>query len=823
MPQSRIESLLDAMTPEEMIALLAGRDSWTTTPLERLGIPAIKVTDGPNGARGGGAFVGGVPAAAFPVGIALGATWNVDLVREIGADIAREAKSKGARVLLAPTVNLHRSTLNGRNFECYSEDPHLSAELCVGYIEGVQSRGIGATVKHFIGNESEYRRTTMSTDVDERTLREIYMPPFEAAVKRAKTWCIMTSYNRLDGTYVSERADLVNGVLKREWGFEGVVMSDWFGTRSTEQALNAGLDLEMPGPPRLRGEKLVEAFRRGLTSREALRESARRMLRLIEHAGAFEDPAIPEERAEDLPPTRALIRRAGAEGMVLLKNDGVLPLVLKHGAKIAVLGPNAGIAQAMGGGSAQLTPHYLVSPLEGLKAALPGVQFLHEAGADNRRLIAPMTGETTASFFEGGEGTGVATATRTSQDGFFMFFGRAEPDIDLTDFRAEVRSRQTASTSGDFVFSLISSGPTRMFVDDETVVDNSNFAYGDEWFGTASDEIRGVRKLEAGRSYDVRVEWRPPATREGRGLTLLRIGMQRIVGDLDMDRAVAAAREAEAAIVFVGLTSEWDGEGKDRPNLDLPARQNELIAKVAAVNAKTIVVVQSGCPVLMPWIDKVAAVVQAWYPGQEVGNAIADVLTGGAEPGGRLPQTFPRRLEDDAARLNYPGEGDHVRYGEGVFIGYRHAEKLKIEPLFPFGFGLSYTRFHAGTLKLSPAKIAAGGEFVASIDVTNIGERAGSTVVQFYVEDEHASVSRPAKELRGFVKLHLEPGETRAAKVTLDMRALAFFEAARKAWVAEAGAFRIHAGFSSAEIVAAERVELTSTWIDDSPALAVGA
>src|SRR5271166_3652805 len=371
MPDLKIEAFLDAMTVEEQISLLAGKDFWTTVPIARLGIPSIKVSDGPNGARGGGAFVGGVTSAAFPVGIALAASWNVELVAEIGGALAKEAKSKGARVLLAPTVNIHRSTLNGRNFECYSEDPFLAGELAVAYIAGLQANGVGATIKHFVGNESEYQRTTMSSDIDERTLREIYMPPFEAAVKRAKTWALMTSYNRLDGTYVSERAEIVNGVLKSEWGFDGVVMSDWSGTKSTAEAMNGGLDLEMPGPARYRGEKLLEAHRDGKVSAQALREASMRLLRLVDRVGAFDDPVIPPERADDRPEVRALIRRAGAEGAVLLKNNGVLPLQPEAGSTIAMIGPNAATAQIMGGGSAQINPHYRVAPLDALRDSVP--------------------------------------------------------------------------------------------------------------------------------------------------------------------------------------------------------------------------------------------------------------------------------------------------------------------------------------------------------------------------------------------------------------------------------------------------------------------
>ncbi len=816
MAEDRINALVDAMTVEEKVALLAGKDAWTTVPIPRLGIPSIKVSDGPNGARGGGAFIGGVAAAAFPVAISLSSSWDVDLVGEIGAALAGEARSKGARVLLAPTVNMHRSTRNGRNFECYSEDPHLSSEIAVAYIEGLQSRGVGATVKHFIGNESEYERHTMSSDIDERALREIYMPPFEAAVKRAKTWALMTSYNRVDGTYVSERADLVNGVLKTEWAFDGAAMSDWYGTQSTEEAIAGGLDLEMPGPPRFRGEKLMEAYRKGKVEDSALREAALRVLRLIERVGAFDDPEIAPERADDRLEVRALIRRAGAEGMVLLKNDGALPLALKPGSTLAIVGPNAKTAQIMGGGSAQINPHYRVAPYEALRAALPdGVSLGYELGADNRRLAALYEGEVEIDYFVGREFKGPPVHSVESPEGVFMFFGLERPGFPPNDFSARMRSRYVAQAAGEVEFGLVSSGPARLLIDGQCVIDAWDFKPGKEYFNSACDEVRSVRRLEAGRSYDIVVEYAALPMPPGLGVTVLRFGMSPVLGDAAIERAVAAAKSADAALLFVGLTGEWDGEGMDRPDIDLPHRQNELIERVAAANPNTIVVLQSGSPVAMPWLGEVAAVLQAWYPGQEAGNSIADVLLGKAEPGGRLPQTFPQRLEDDPTVINYPGERGHVRYGEGVYIGYRYYEKKEIAPLFPFGFGLSYTQFRLDRLTLSHERIGPGETVTATVEATNVGQRAGSTVVQIYVADEKASVSRPAKELAGFAKLRLAPGETGKADVVLDMRRLAFFDVAVKAWTAEAGRFTVLAGFSSADIAARAAFALTATWIDD--------
>ena len=388
--ETRIAGLVDAMTLAEQVSLLAGADFWSLPAIERLRIGRLRVSDGPNGARGGGSLVGGVKAAAFPVGIALGATWNPALAQEIGVALADEVKSKGAHVLLAPTVNIHRSVTNGRNFECYSEDPVLTAALAVGYITGLQSQGIGATIKHFIGNESEVQRTTISSEIDERTLREVYLLPFEAAVKRAGVWAVMSSYNRLGGTYTSEHGWLLNTVLRGDWGFDGVVMSDWFGSHATAETVNNGLDLEMPGPSRDRGDKLVAAVASSAVSAATVRGAALNILRLMARTGALDDHRPHVEQAIDDPAHRALIRRAGAEGAVLLANDGILPLA--PGAKIAVIGPNARVAQIMGGGSAQINAHYRVSIWDGLSASLGVAALIHAAGCRSDRFQPVLQG-----------------------------------------------------------------------------------------------------------------------------------------------------------------------------------------------------------------------------------------------------------------------------------------------------------------------------------------------------------------------------------------------------------------------------------------------
>ncbi|MDK4735136.1 glycoside hydrolase family 3 C-terminal domain-containing protein [Rhizobium sp. CNPSo 3490] len=788
-----IDSILDEMTLEEQVSLLSGADFWTTVPVERLGVPKIKVTDGPNGARGAGSLVAGVKATCFPVAIALGASWNPDLVRQMGVALARQAKSKGAAVLLAPTVNIHRSGLNGRNFECYSEDPMLTSELAVAYIEGVQSEGIAATIKHFAGNESEIERQTMSSDIDERTLREIYLPPFEQAVRRAGVMAVMSSYNRLNGTYTSEHQWLLTKVLREEWGFDGIVMSDWFGSHSTAETINAGLDLEMPGPARDRGEKLVAAVREGKVEAATVRAAARRMLLLLERVGAFENKPDLTERAVDLPEDRALIRRLGAEGAVLLKNDGILPLAKTSLDRIAVIGPNAASARVMGGGSAQIAAHYTVSPLEGIRAALSNANSIsHAVGCRHNRLIDVFKGKITVEYFKGRGCKGTPLHVETVDKGEFFWFELPSGELDPADFSARMVMQYAPEESGQHVFGMTNAGLARLFVDGRLIVDgHDGWVRGENYFGTANDEQRGAVTLEAGRPYEIAVEYEPStANEEGINLIAVRFGVEKPLGAADIKVAVETARNADVALLFVGRDGEWDTEGLDLPDMRLPGRQEELIEKVAAANANTVVVLQTGGPVEMPWLGKVRAVLQMWYPGQELGNAVADVLFGEAEPGGRLPQTFPKALADNSAITGdpavYPGKNGHVHYAEGVFVGYRHHDISAVEPLFPFGFGLSYSRFRWGEPRLSAGEMDPEG-ITVSIDVTNTGDRPGSELVQLYVRSPLAKVERPDKELRAFAKLSLEPGETGTAVMKVLPRDLAYFDI-------EAGAFRAEPG-----------------------------
>ncbi|MBJ3785579.1 glycoside hydrolase family 3 C-terminal domain-containing protein [Devosia sp. MSA67] len=809
-----MDQLLRELTLEEKVSLLSGEDFWSVPAVERLGIGKLRVTDGPNGARGGGSLIGGVNSASFPVGIALGATWDVPLVTEIGAALADEVKSKGAHMLLAPTVNIHRSVTNGRNFECYSEDPILTAELAVGYINGLQGQGIGATIKHFVGNESEIERTTISSEVGERALREIYLFPFEHAVKKAGTWGVMSSYNRLNGTFTSEHNWLLATVLRDEWGYDGIVMSDWFGSHSTAPTVNSGLDLEMPGPPRDRGQKLIDAVKAGEVTQETLDKRVLAMLRLMDRVGSLDDHRPFVERADDRPEHRALIRRAGAAAAVLLKNHGILPLT--GNGSVAVIGPNAKTAQIMGGGSAQLNAHYRISPWQGLVSALGETRLSYAPGCTNHRFEPLLRGALTVEYFANQTLSGEPVHVGTMEDAQAFWIGQvAEGKVDPLHFSARISGAFTPEVSGEHRVGIYSAGFTKVFVDGRLVADAwTHWTKGRTFFEEGCDEVVGTLDLTAGHAHEIVIEF---ATKDFAtlGLAAFACGIGRPMGDAEISEAVAAARAAETAVIFIGRNGEWDTEGSDLDGILLPGRQNELVEAVAAANPRTVVVLQTGGPVEMPWVGNVAAILQAWYPGQEAGNAIADVLTGAAEPGGRLPQTFPVRWADNPAhsqdREVYPGLEGKVRYEEGIFVGYRHYDKLGMTPLYPFGFGLGYTDFSLSDLVIDDSAFESDGRLVVSLTATNTGARAGATVVQLYVSDDASGEPRPAKELKAFEKLHLQPGEQRSVTMLLDARAFAWYREKARHWLVEAGSFTIRVGQSSADLPLTGQVTRSTT------------
>lgn len=791
-----IDGLLAQLTLEEKTNLLAGSDLWHAAGVERLDIPSLKVSDGPHGVRGGD-LAGSVAAACFPCGTALGATWNPDLVQQVGAAIGDEAITKNVHVVLGPTVNLHRTPLAGRNFECYAEDPHLSARMGVAFVRGVQSRGVGACVKHFVCNDSEFERHTISSEVGERPLRELYLHPFEAVVQEADPWSVMTAYNRINGTYACDHP-LLGDVLRGEWGFRGFVVSDWFGMQSTEDSVRAGNDLEMPGPGRWRGDKLLDAVKAGRLDEKDLDACVRRMLEVRERAGILQGAVSDAEEAVDRPEHRAVARQAATESIVLLRNEGVLPFA---GVKtLAVLGPNAAQPVVIGGGSSKVAPHYGVSPLDGLSSR-PGVEVRYEPGCTNHKVMPVLSGDFQMDFFAGFEFEGEPLLSLSPHRIDFTWLGQFSDAVDPASFSVRIRGRVEPERSGEWTFGVSSAGRSRLLIDGRELIDNwTHQEKGSSFYGAGSTEK--TARIELDGPFEITLEY----SKEGAPvLGGLLVGCLEPIAPDAMERAEAAARESDAAVVVIGLNSDWETEGSDRADLSLPGRQLELAQRVAAANPRTVVVLNAGAPIADPLLDALPGLVTMWYGGQEAGNALADVLFGDACPSGRLPQTWPARLEDNPAHVNYPGERGRVVYGEGLFMGYRYYDKKDIAPRFAFGHGLSYTAFGYGELR---AELQPDGSVDVSIDVTNSGSSAGQEVVQLYVRDEDASVHRPDKELRAFAKLALEPGATKTARFTLDRRAFAFWDPEAHDWAVEPGAFELLVGSSARDVRSRARVEL---------------
>lgn len=596
-------------------------------------------------------------------------------------------------------------------------------------------------------------------------------------------------------------------------------MSDWFGLRSTVDAANNGLDLEMPGPTHWRGEKLIAAVESGEVDSAAIDAAARRILRLIVRSGVLDEPSRPPEQAIDRPEHRALLRTTAAEAIVLLKNDGdLLPLSPDHLTSIAIIGPNAKVARIHGGGSAQLAAHYAVTPYDGIVAQIGDrVRIGYELGCGNHRQLPLLTSGDglpesgfTFDLFDSLDLSGDAVHTTSTTSAEHWWIGKIVPGVSPMNFSGRLTTTLTPAESGTHAFSLTSAGLSRLLIDGQLVLDNwTNQTPSDNYFGFGSTEVRVDLDLTAGRPHQITVEY---SSGPQRGPKAIRLGYLAPIAPDAIARAAALAASSDVALLFVGLNADWEAEGYDRPHIDLVGDQVELIERVAAANPNTVVVLQSGSPLAMPWIDRVPTVLQAWYPGQECGNAIADILFGTANPSGKLPQTFPIRLEDNPAYLNYPGENGHLRYGEGLFVGYRYYDKKRIAPLFPFGHGLSYTQFAYSNLTLSADTVTPNQPLTVTIDVTNTGTRPGQDVVQCYVRDVTSRLSRPDKELKAFTKLTLAPGETQTASLTIDRRSLAYWDDAKHAWIAEAGDFDLLLGSSSADIRARVTICLTETF-----------
>ncbi len=798
-----IDDLINELTLAEKASLLAGADMWRTVPVDRLGIPAIQVSDGPNGVRGRDDNLGQT-SICFPVGVAMGATWNPALIEQVGAALAAQAHKKGAHVLLAPTVNIHRTPIAGRNFECFAEDPYLSGTIASAYINGLQKQGVAACIKHFVANDQEFERFSISSEVAERPLHEIYLEPFRIALEKANPWTVMSAYNRINGTYASEHDPLLHDLLKEKWGYDGLVISDWYGTYS-DNVPAGGLDLEMPGPARwMNPEKIVTAVRNGDLDEAVLDDKVRRLLRLIERVTTGRTPA---------PGDDGLPRKVAAEANVLLKNEGnLLPLDPIKPQTIAVIGENARWAQIMGGGSSQVNPVRAVSPLAGIQQRVgDAVNVAYTVGTLIHRLpplvepdwLTATTGEPglTLEYYHNLALSGQPAHTGVVGKSELSWFGTVNPFVDPRHFSLRLQGTLTVPESGDYRLHLWGIGQAQLFVDGNVVIDQME--------GDAEQATAVTLPLEANKPVSLLIEYITDPDSRWR---TLRLGcVPPMPADL-IQAAVDLAAQADVAVIVAGLTREWESEGFDRENMKLAGQQDELIARVAAANANTVVVLNAGSPLEMPWLDAVPAVLQQWYGGQDAGHALADVLFGDVNPSAKLPTTFPQRLQDNPAFINYPGENGQVHYGEGIFVGYRYYDKKEIAPLFPFGHGLSYTTFVYDNLRLNGTEFGPGDEITVQLEVTNSGSRAGQEVVQLYVRDEAARLVRPLQELKAFAKVGLQPGETKTVTLTLNQQSLAYYDPALDDWTTEPGDFAVLVGSSSRDI----RLCGQFTWVDET-------
>jgi beta-glucosidase len=802
--EQRVEAILKQLTLEEKIDLLGGTDGFFVRGVPRLNLPPLKMADGPMGVRNFG------PATAMAAGVGLAATWNPQLAERVGTEIGRDARAKGVHFLLGPGVNIYRSPTNGRNFEYYGEDPFLAARIAVGYIKGVQSQGVSATVKHYAANNSEFDRHNTDAVVDERTLREIYLPVFEAAVREARVGAMMDSYNLLNGEHASQNRHLLTEIARGDWGFEGLMMSDWFATYDGVAAVNAGQDLEMPGPAFMNRRTLLPAIESGQVAVATIDEHVRRILRTAARFGWLDrdqtEPSIPRFNQTG----RQAALQAAREGVVLLKNEGsLLPLDRKQLKSVLVVGPDAYPAVPVGGGSARVEPFAAVSFMEGISNALApsSVNVYYTRGLPTLAEMAQATTYTDAAangrpglkaeFYKTEEFKGEPAVTRNDQSVNYGSAGggpRAFPDGTLS---SRWTGYYTPREAGDYHVFLQSTGEDggfcRLYVDDKLLFDN--------WKVSRALLSTATIQLDA-RPHKILLEHRGHSSWLG---AKLRLGIVKR-GAAVSEEAKRMAAKADAVVVAAGFDPETESEGADR-TFSLPTGQDELINEMAAANKKTIVVITSGGGTDMSgWVERVPAVLQAWYPGQEGGTALAEILLGDVNPSGRLPVTFERRWEDNPVHASYyPASEDakRVEYQEGVFVGYRGYEKNNIKPLFPFGHGLSYTTFKYDNLKVAPVtttEATAGPTFEVSFDVKNTGSREGSDVAQVYVSDTHASVPRPPKELKGFSKVTLRPGESRRVTVRLDGRAFSYYDVAAKRWRHDPGDFDILVGRSSEQI-----------------------
>ncbi|RNJ57053.1 hypothetical protein D7B24_006445 [Verticillium nonalfalfae] len=846
-----LDSFLEELTLPEKIDLLAGKNMWETASIDRLGIPSLKTTDGPAGVRGK-IWSGGSRTTFIPCGVSLAATFNLSLIEEVGEVLGKETRLKNCSILLAPTMNINRSPLGGRNFESFGEDPMLTGRMASAIISGIQSQGVGACMKHFVANDTETNRYNVDEKIDDRTLREVYLRPFKLALE-AHPWTVMTSYQKILGEHVDASSRLVKDLLRSEWGFDGLVMSDWGGLNDTIKSLAATTDLEMPGPAVRRGKKLLEAVKKGdVDEATQIDQSVRRILTTIERAGVLPSSPTSSSRVEVNGPEdhdsvageheddsdasfRRIARQAAREGLVLLKNKTILPIKPKNLKRIAILGPQAKRPTAGGTGSAAVNPYYVSSPYESLSEALlsenPNIHIQYEKGIRTSD-VPPLLGDRLqnaagqglrADFYAGHNFEGNIIETTYWKDSivYLMSDGDVPAELADRDYCFRVSGALVPDVSGMHTFSLANIGQARLYLNDEVVIDNTSWTETSGLFmGCASREKTAQVSLENGRVYRLRVDYiaTPPPV-EAYDNTLFhkvsgaRIGLLAPEDEDEMlSRACDAAEKADLSLVVVGLDPDEEKEGGDRSSLEMPERVNKLIKAVASRGEHVAVIVQSACSVGMPWVHEVDSIVQAWYQGQENGNALADVLLGKHNFSGKLPVTFPVRIEDHGSSPYFPGDAKNNRteYGEGVLVGYRHFDKHQITPLWPFGFGMSYTQFRLFGARVSGFVSASqNSEAIVTVSVQNIGPCDGQEVVQVYVppssEISVRGLQSYNKALGGFNKVSVAAGQTRQVNIKISSEVFQWFDVGdgmedikEGSWRVDPGTYRCYIGNSSA-------------------------
>jgi len=796
--EKRVEYLLSKMTLEEKIEQITG-DDFKTKANRRLGIPALVMTDGPLGPRGKG------PNTVFSAPVNFAAAWDLDLTRKIGEAMGEETRILGFNLLLGPCINISRVPYGGRNFESFGEDPYLMAEMTVPIIKGIQSKSVAACTKHFVANNQEWNRFDVSAEIGERTLREIYFPAFKAAVQRANTYSIMSAYNKVNGTYASESKYLLNDVLKEDWGFDGVVISDWGAVRSTKKTAEAGMDLEMPNGKYL-GEKLLTTIKNGEVEESILDDKIRGILRIMFRIGLFDETADAYGGYINSEDKKALALETAQKSIVLLRNkNNYLPLKKDKIKKIAMLGPNAAAARLGGDGSGHSNAINPISPLDGIKELVgDNIEINYAFGVKQKRKdlpIAPASmylledGKTPgikAEFFNNKEVDGEPVASRID-DRINFSWGQGISPVPgiVNDDKFSIRwtGKLKSPGTGQYEIGVRADNGVRLFIDGNLVIN--------AWTDQAPGQFKtDYYEFEEGKLYNIKVEFY-----ENIGTCRARLGIAPVEKGTELEDAVKLAKASDIVIINAGLAKNLEGESRDRDYLELPPMQVKLLNEVLKVNKNIVVVLNNGSAMLMTeWADKVPAIVEALYPGEQGGKALAQILFGKVNPSGKLPFTIMKKWEDHPASKTYPGEKTLAKYSEGIFVGYRHFDKYDIEPLYEFGYGLSYTTFEYSDMKLSSEKISQNDILEISLTVTNTGKIDGDEVVQLYISDTKASVEREVKSLKGFARVSLKAGESKTVSFKIDKSALSFYDADAKKWVAEPGEFEVLIGASSRDI-----------------------